>query len=847
MFAQNPDAGAPVRLTPQPDWVEPSEPVLQSESAESRADGGVAYLLYDRQVNALPDRDATYSHYIRKYLTEAGVQERSQVEITFDPAYQELHVHLLRIHRDGEILDRLDGESFRVVSVESGRERQLFDGSLSAVAVVEDVRVGDALEYAFTLTGANPVFAGRFYDSFATEWAVPVGHFRSRLIGINPEAVGIVAHKTALEPKATPLADGTTALTWTASDIPAIQEDDQVPGEVDTHGWIEISGFTDWNDVARWAAAQYHDDAPPPAEIRETADRIRSEHATDAERAAAALRHVQDSFRYVGMFNGVHSHRPHDLETIVKRRFGDCKDKSRLLVALLAELGLDARPALVDVNAGEGIGRLAPSPFAFDHAVVHLRLDGREYWLDPTRSFQRGTLDRIYFPEYGQGLVVGDATEGLSPVTPQSKDESWIDVRETYTVADFLGTAELAVETVYSGRHADSLRDYFQSSSRQAIEKDYREYYAEDFPIVEIGGDIETEDDETNNRFTVRERYHLGDIWTASTTDEGYIECGFHARSIVEELSTPSDRLREMPFLVDHPVSVRHRITLNLPRDLGFDDESAAVQRDPLDYQYSAQPQGRRIVLDHALKSTRRTVPPEAMGAYLDDVDRIQDHVAYWVLVPESWGEADGLADGTDRPAATRPGLRSVAGVLSVAAFSVGLVSALLLAFVLPGGTPPGPGDVRPGVTGFVALAVVATALLLPAAALIDVGLAPPPAPEPAAGATPDAGGPAAERWFPALVLLLRAGTLGFLAPLSFLGLGAFFARSPAFHALQSWIWSLVGLSAASVVLAPLVFGESWRGHPAAAACAVAVLALMVPAQVVLARSAGVRRWFARP
>jgi hypothetical protein len=58
----------------------------------------------------------------------------------------------------------------------------LYDGSFTAQHQLEDIRVGDTIEYAYTIDGSNPVLKGKYFDAFATEWTAPVGRAITRII-----------------------------------------------------------------------------------------------------------------------------------------------------------------------------------------------------------------------------------------------------------------------------------------------------------------------------------------------------------------------------------------------------------------------------------------------------------------------------------------------------------------------------------------------------------------------------------------------------------------------------------------------------------------------------------------
>ena len=65
-------------------------------------------------------------------------------------------------------------------------------------------------------------------------------------------------------------------------------------------------------------------------------------HASETERARAALRLVQDQVRYVfvGLDGG--NYTPASVADTWQRRYGDCKAKTVMLMALLREMGISA-------------------------------------------------------------------------------------------------------------------------------------------------------------------------------------------------------------------------------------------------------------------------------------------------------------------------------------------------------------------------------------------------------------------------------------------------------------------------------------------------------------------------
>ncbi len=134
------------------DWVAPTNDVSIEKSEGSR------YLLYEKQDN--PGEKERFMRVARLMENATGVQDSGSLTLGFDPSYQELIIHRVQIHRDGKVLDRLNVSKIKIIQPVSELGDDIFTGEQSAVVFVEDLRVGDVLEYAYTVRGANPVFDG---------------------------------------------------------------------------------------------------------------------------------------------------------------------------------------------------------------------------------------------------------------------------------------------------------------------------------------------------------------------------------------------------------------------------------------------------------------------------------------------------------------------------------------------------------------------------------------------------------------------------------------------------------------------------------------------------------------
>ena len=164
---------------------------MQATTVQRRT--GQAYLLFDKQVNAATSE--IFVRVVKEIVSEGGVQSGANLSFSFDPSYQELVVHQVSIQRGSERLERLDPAKFRMIQKETVLNRQVYNGTLSALLFLEDVRVGDRIEYAFTVRGFNPVLRGKYSEIFLSQMAIPVERLRFRLLWPSDRMLSIQNHR----------------------------------------------------------------------------------------------------------------------------------------------------------------------------------------------------------------------------------------------------------------------------------------------------------------------------------------------------------------------------------------------------------------------------------------------------------------------------------------------------------------------------------------------------------------------------------------------------------------------------------------------------------------------------
>lgn len=431
-LAQHSDAPSGYTVEPAPSWVTPS-PSTEDAAAESSAP--MSYRVIDEQYQLGARSETHYFHVVRVINQSAGLDAGSRIEIQFDPSFQNLVLHHLELVRAGKRLNRLD-RKYPLLRRETQLERQIYDGRETLSIVLDDVRVGDEIDYAFSVRGANPVFGDKFVALVGLgNITAPETMHEVRLLASPSREIHYAMVHGDLQPEIRTVG-GFREMVFRKDHTPRLDLEPGTPYSALIDRWLEFSEFADWAEVARWGASVFPRDARGPL-LDQEADAIKAQASSTPERVLAALEFVQKEIRYFGTEIGPYTHRPASPETVLKKRFGDCKDKVALLTTLLDRIGIRATPILVSANLRGAAAQLLPSPLAFDHAIVRVDLDAQSYYLDATRTEQTGTLANRETAGFGQGLPLTSQGSALAAL-PTAYGTAHLTVTDTFYDRSYL-------------------------------------------------------------------------------------------------------------------------------------------------------------------------------------------------------------------------------------------------------------------------------------------------------------------------------------------------------------------------------------------------------------------------
>lgn len=409
-------------VAPVPDWVHPVEAPETVPSAP--ADAALALLLSDQQISQDDKGSSLYQETVFRVQTPQGLQAGGAQSLVWQPDIDTLTVHKYLIRRGGQTIDLLArNQPFTILRRETNLEAAALDGALTVTLQAVGLQVGDVVDIAYTTTRNDPLLHGQLGLALSAPWQLPIGRVHMRALWPDTLPVHWASFGDLKPQTGKAGSKGTQELVVDQHDMPSLIFPDGAPLRYGNMRQVQFSSYASPADVVALTrplfekASVLKADSPLLAEIA----RIRASGGDAKAQAAQALALVEDQIRYfyLGMADGPLV--PADADTTWERRYGDCKAKTVLLLAILRALDIKAEPVLVNTQVGDGLDSYLPMPALFNHVLVRAHIAGQDYWLDGTRRGDAGRpLDVFKIPPYvhwGLPLKTG-GTEMVAMVPP---------------------------------------------------------------------------------------------------------------------------------------------------------------------------------------------------------------------------------------------------------------------------------------------------------------------------------------------------------------------------------------------------------------------------------------------
>lgn len=438
---------------------------------------------------AVLEDDETYSfdeqgrcvhtfYVVYKVLNQNGAEGWDSVSVDWEPWHQARPEIKARVIAQDMTVHMLDPKQITEAPAREGEYKTYSDGK-TLRAPFPAIAPGVVVEEEFVITETTPFFGpGHVARIFLGREGVPVAHSLAQVEA--PLSLPLHTNTVKLDDvKPQRLeANGRVTITWEKGYMAALEPNEpNLPAEYTRYPLVEFATGASWQTMA----AEYSkivDAHADQAAVRELVEKLTAGKTTAAEKEAALLNYLDREIRYTGIEFDQAAIVPHDPTEVMAHKYGDCKDKATMMVAMLRAAGIPAYVALLNAGSRMDVPQTLPGMGLFDHAIVYV--PGKpDLWIDATDPWAR--LGQLPIGDQGRSALIArpETTELVKTPDSASKDNVLLEDR-TITLAENGPATVVEVsrpQGVFEGEYRDYYADAPNKNTREGLQRYVKSQY----------------------------------------------------------------------------------------------------------------------------------------------------------------------------------------------------------------------------------------------------------------------------------------------------------------------------------------------------------------------------------
>jgi hypothetical protein len=272
--------------------------------------------------------------------------------------------------------------AIRTVEDDNSKGAAIFSDQKHKIIIFPKVTPGSKTYYKTKLTTYTPLLPGFFYTKLVFSPNQEVKHYEYNLS--YPDSLRLYTDIKDVKQVRDEVIDGVRHVGYTYQNLKLKKSEELQVSLNDFAPHIFISSMDSQETFAKAYQERIEPKMRVTPEVQKLADEITKNIKTSGnlsepkdiqnlqkEQARALYNWVSRNIRYVGIFLGDGGIIPHDVNSIIKNRYGDCKDHNALLIALLSAKGIKASSALINSSNAYTLPKY-PVIGPFNHVITYI-------------------------------------------------------------------------------------------------------------------------------------------------------------------------------------------------------------------------------------------------------------------------------------------------------------------------------------------------------------------------------------------------------------------------------------------------------------------------------------------
>jgi transglutaminase-like putative cysteine protease len=341
---------------------------------ERNADRHVLNLSIERDIQIFPDftRKTSVRSLHKVQSPEAIKNGFGEFQEEYNPTFDKLTMSAVVITPDGKRI-----RHNKVQDKARSGDNAVYDDTRVVTLTLPHLTVGSTVELRIAYHNFKPRVPGQFELFHQIEPSAEAKQVRYAVTWPKGMDLTFLPSNGLASGKAT-VTNGKHTLEWNFQDRDEIPDETHMPPLEHLGGSLAISNWKDWSQLDAFFAPLVEGSAKVTPPIQKLAEEIMAKSTSTADRIQEVFNYIDDNVRYVSMNLGQNGLTPHPADETLKNRYGDCKDRTALAIAILKVLGVQAYPTLVAPALPE-IQDTLPSWGHFNHMIAAVEYDGLHF------------------------------------------------------------------------------------------------------------------------------------------------------------------------------------------------------------------------------------------------------------------------------------------------------------------------------------------------------------------------------------------------------------------------------------------------------------------------------------
>jgi cellulose synthase operon protein C len=562
-----------------------------------------------------------YEHLLLQVTNSGGVKDLDSYWITA-PSDASLQVYNVRVvHPDG---------SFDRAPAPRGQD-QSWGGQRARSFDLPPLEVGDCIDVEYRIDPTLPDVFGQYFGIrhvFQPDFPDPLAPVaRAELVVISPADVPIYSreHNADGLEKSEESQGDVVVRHWVARDLERPSSQIAMPDRTEFVPLVDVSTFESWQAFASWWWNFIEKEFVTTQAMKDKVAELTRGLTSEEDKVRAIARFVGQEIRYNAWPFGTHGYQPFSAATIFERRFGDCKDKSILLRQMLAEIGVEAHPVLINAEYRRPDEKLDVAMVGhFNHCIAYVPPAGDRpgYYLDATAD--RNPIEYLRSDDQGAEVLHVRDGQGSIHEIPYAPPEENALVRsyEVQLDREGRGIVELVDESV--GAFGVGLRYEF-GGEKGDLNQRIAETLSDSFGKVDVLESRTSPLEDIGAPAKLEIKLRAENLWTRDPTGAN-LRLGFDEIPLLGVAAEPAEE-REWEIVLDRPMQMRTRVLYKLPEGsklAKLPPEATVSAPGLVEYRMKASETPEGILVERTFTLAQRRIPKSSYAEFQSALREIQ-------------------------------------------------------------------------------------------------------------------------------------------------------------------------------------------------------------------------------